>query len=63
MKTFFSIVSLVVGIIALLLGVRIFHFIAQNPLNVAAGLVVLAVGATCVWLARQTVSDGDMRLL
>ena len=63
MKTLFILICSLAGTIAVLLGVRIFHFVAQNPINLAAGLVVLAVGAACIWLARQTVSGGDLRLL
>lgn len=51
MKTFFSLVNFVVGILSLLIGVGNFLFLANNPAGAVAGVVAMVVGATFLWLA------------
>lgn len=53
MKTFFSLVNFVVGILALLIGLSHFLFLTHNPASTIAGLIALVVGAICLWLARK----------
>lgn len=55
MKTFFSLVNFVVGILALLIGFGNFLFLAHNPSNTIAGLLAMVVGATCLWLASESI--------
>ncbi|MDD2918550.1 hypothetical protein [Rhodoferax sp.] len=53
MKTFFSLVSFVVGILVLLIGFGNLLFLTHNPANAAAGGVVTVVGLTFLWLATE----------
>ena len=55
MKTIFILANVTLGILLSLLGVRVLHDLLQKPGFVAAGLVALALGATFLWLAKQTV--------
>jgi len=55
MKTFFSLVNFVVGILALLIGFGNFLFLAHNPASTIAGLVSMVVGAACLWLASESI--------
>ena len=54
MKTFFSMVNFVVGILALLIGLGNFLFLASNPTSTIAGLVAMVVGAVFLWLASES---------
>jgi hypothetical protein len=51
MKTFFSLVNFVVGILSLLIGFGNLLFLANNPSGAVAGAVAMVVGATLVFLA------------
>ncbi|MDP2677271.1 MAG: hypothetical protein Q8O85_00930 [Rhodoferax sp.] len=51
MKTFFSLVNFVVGVLSLLIGLGNFLFITNNPAGAIAGAVAMVVGATFIWLA------------
>jgi len=55
MKTFFSLVNFVVGILALLIGFGNLLFLAHNPASATVGLVAMVVGATCLWLASESI--------
>lgn len=51
MKTFFSLVNFLVGILSLLIGLGNLLFLANNPTGAVAGGVAMVVGATFLWLA------------
>lgn len=53
MKTFFSLINFVVGMLALLIGLGNFLFLTNNPAGAVAGVVALVVGATFLWLATE----------
>ena len=53
MKTFFSLVNFVVGILSLLIGFGNFLFLANNPAGAVAGVVAMVVGVTFLWLATE----------
>lgn len=53
MKTFFSLVNFVVGLLSLLMGVGNVLFHSNNPTGAVAGWVAILVGATFLWLATQ----------
>lgn len=55
MKTLFSLVNFVVGILSLLIGFGNFLFLAHNPSSATVGLVAMVVGATCLWLASESI--------
>jgi hypothetical protein len=61
MKTFFSLVNFVVGILALLIGVGNFLFLDNNPAGAVAGVVALVVGATFLWLATEAMFSRPKR--
>jgi hypothetical protein len=61
MKTFFSLVNFVVGILALLIGLGNFLFVTHNPTAVVTGAVTIAVGATFVWLATAAMFSSATR--
>ena len=53
MKTLFSLVNFVVGLLSVLIGVGNVLFQANNPAGAVAGSVAIVVGATFLWLATQ----------
>ena len=61
MKTFFSLVNFVGGILALLIGFGNFLFIPHNPAAAVTGAVTVAVGATFVWLATSAMFSNTRR--
>jgi hypothetical protein len=54
MKAIFSLVNFVAGILALLIGFGNFLFLSHNPSGTIAGLLAMAIGATCLWLASES---------
>jgi FtsH-binding integral membrane protein len=56
MKTIFSLVNFFVGVMLVLVGVAIFLDVSRNPASAGAGVVTVAMGAVCLWLARKFVS-------
>ncbi len=63
MRTLFIAVNFVAGVLSLLIGVDIFLSAAPHPSRFLAGILALAMGAICLWLANQTVSDRQLQLL
>lgn len=62
MKTIFSLVNFVAGILALLVGFGNFLFMGNNPTAAVTGAVTIVAGATFVWLATAAMfnrSKGD----
>jgi hypothetical protein len=55
MKTIFSLFNLAIAILSLWVALDIFQGISHHPSSAVAGLVVLAVGATCLWLAKESI--------
>ena len=53
MKTLFSLVNFVVGLLSLLMGAGNVLFHSNNPTGAVAGWVAILVGATFLWLATQ----------
>jgi len=53
MKTLFSLVNFVVGLLTLLIGAGNVLFLANNPAGAVAGSVAMVVGATFLGLATQ----------
>ena len=62
MKKFFSLVNLTVGLLFLLVGSSILFSISRAPANAGAGFVALLIAAVCLWLARQSASEGKVQL-
>ncbi len=54
MKTLFSLINLIVGLLSLLVGAGIFLGLSRNPSSAALGLVALALAATSLWLVKQS---------
>jgi hypothetical protein len=61
MKTFFSLVNFVVGMLAVLIGLGNFLFIPHNPTAAITGAVTVMVGATFVWLATEAMFSSAKR--
>lgn len=61
MKTFFSLVNFVVGILALLIGLGNFLFIPHNPTAAVTGAVTVVVGVTFIWLATEAMFSSAHR--
>lgn len=55
MRTCFSLVNFVVGVLALMIGFGNFLFLANNPASTIAGLLAMVAGATCLWLASESI--------
>ncbi len=53
MKSFFSLVNFVVGVVVMLIGLGNILLVSKNPAAGVAGAVVMVVGATFVWLATE----------
>ena len=61
MKNLFGLINLIVGILSLLVGHRIFVSLAQHPQNTAAGIFAFSIAAACLWLAKEsTVERGKL---
>jgi hypothetical protein len=58
MKTFFSLVNFVIGLLSLLVGLGNFLFISHNPTAAVTGAVTVVVGATLVFLATGAMFSG-----
>jgi hypothetical protein len=63
MKSLFILINAVSGLLSLLIGLNILLSPSPTPAKAAAALVALATGAACLWLAKQTVTDHELRLL
>ena len=61
MKTIFSLVNFVVGMLALLIGLGNFLFIPHNPTAAVTGAVTVVVGATFIWLATEAMFSSAKR--
>lgn len=61
MKTIFSLVNFVVGLLALLIGLGNLLFIPHNPMAAVTGAVTMAVGATLIWLATEAMFSSAKR--
>lgn len=61
MKTFFSLVNFVIGILSLLIGLGNLLFLANNPTGAVAGVVAMVVGATFLWLATGAMFSSPKR--
>jgi hypothetical protein len=53
MRNVFGLINIVVGILALLVGVGNIEFMAKNPSSALAGVVALVVGGVCLWLGTE----------
>ena len=58
MKTIFTMINLVGGILVLLLGSAAILNETHNPAVVLVGVVAVALAAFCLWLANEYVSSG-----
>lgn len=61
MKTFFSLVNFVMGMLAVLIGLGNFLFIPHNPTAAVTGVVTVVVGAAFVWLATGAMLSSARR--
>ncbi len=61
MKTLFSLVNFVAGILALLVGLGNFLFIDHNPTAAVTGAVTVVVGATLIFLATSAMFSNTQR--
>ena len=57
MKTVFLAINLLYGIPGLLLGLAAASDATQNPVAAVLGLTIAGLAATCLWLAKETVSN------
>ncbi len=62
MKNFFSLVNLILGLLLLLVASGIFFSISRAPANAGAGVFAMLIAAACLWLAKQSVSEGKVQL-
>ena len=62
MKNLFGLINFIVGIVSLLIGHAIFVSLAQHPQNTGACIFAVSIGAACLWLAKESVFEGDARL-
>lgn len=62
-KPLFILMTCAAGALSLLLGWSIFAATSISLAQVSAGLLALATGALCFWLARQTLLGRDFQLL
>lgn len=57
MKTMFSLLNFVVGLLTLLVGLANFYFVSHDPTAAVTGAVTVVVGATFIWLASWAMLD------
>lgn len=59
----FVFINFVIGLLSLLVSMNTFMGMAISPTQIAKGLIALAIGATCVWIAKQVISESDLKTL
>jgi hypothetical protein len=59
MNTLFTLINFFVGIPFLLLGSGLLLGASENPLGAIAGAVALALGVTCLWLAKVAITSRE----
>ncbi|MEI8029965.1 MAG: hypothetical protein WCH35_09330 [Comamonadaceae bacterium] len=62
MKTIFSLINFFAGIVLVLVAGAIFVNVSRNPASAGAGVVVVAMGAACLWLSRQFASGKNTQI-
>jgi hypothetical protein len=62
MKTLFSLLNLVFGILFLLIGLGAFLTVSKTPVNIAIGIVPVAAGFVCLWLCRESAASRQARM-
>ncbi|OIQ84181.1 hypothetical protein GALL_340110 [mine drainage metagenome] len=55
MRAMFSLLNFVIGLFSLAVGFGNFQMLAHSMSSASAGLIALVIGATCLWLARESV--------
>ncbi len=55
MKNFFSIVNLVIGVLAFLIGFALLRGFSQDFGYAGAGFLAVAISVACLWLAKESV--------
>jgi hypothetical protein len=63
MKSLFVLINAVAGVLSLLVGANILLVTSLNAEKLAAVVVALVIGVACLWLAKQTVVNHELRLL
>lgn len=58
MKALFVAMNLLYGIPGLLLGVAAASNVTQNPVAAVLGATIGGLAAVCLWLAKESVTDG-----
>lgn len=58
MKALFVTMNLLYGIPGLLLGVAAASDVTQNPVAAVLGVTVGGLAAVCLWLAKESLTDG-----
>lgn len=60
MRSAFGLINLVVGVLCLWVGVGNVEAMGQGPGNAVAGVVAIAMGAACLWLAEEATVDAPL---
>lgn len=58
MKTLFAFINLCVGMVLALLGLGVASNVLRQPEAAVAAGVALALGAACLWLAKESLVMG-----
>ena len=61
-KPLFVLMTCLAGALSLLLGWSIFASTSMTLAQASGGLLALAIGALCLWLARQTALERDLHV-
>lgn len=62
-RPLFVLITCVAGVLSVALGWSIFAAMSVTLAQVSAGILALAIGALCFWLARQTLLGRDFQVL
>lgn len=58
----FVLINSAIGFLALVVALNTFLGMAFGPTQIARGLIALVIGATCLWISKQTIAEGNLHL-
>lgn len=58
----FVLINSAIGLLALLVALNTLLGMEFGPTPIIRGLIALAIGATCLWISKQTIAEGDLHL-
>jgi len=58
----FVLINSAIGFLALVVALNTVLGMAFGPTQIIRALIALAIGATCLWISKQVVAEGNLHL-